>query len=64
MNKDTPADVREKIIAVASETMKSERAQKLAAETGALVYWQSAEDSTARIEADIAAMGKINAALE
>jgi tripartite-type tricarboxylate transporter receptor subunit TctC len=64
VNKDTPADVREKIIAVASETMKSERAQKLAAETGALVYWQSAEDSTARIEADIAAMGKINAALE
>lgn len=64
VNKDTPADVHEKIIAVASETMKSERAQKLAAETGALVYWQSAEDSTARIEADIAAMGKINAALE
>lgn len=38
VHKDTPQDVREKIIAVASKTVMSERAQKLAAETGALVY--------------------------
>jgi tripartite-type tricarboxylate transporter receptor subunit TctC len=38
VHKDTPQDVREKIIAVAQKTVMSERAQKLAAETGALVY--------------------------
>ena len=64
VHKDTPADVREKIIAVAQKTMASERAMKLAEETGALVYWQSAEDTNAQIEADITTLGAINAALE
>ena len=64
VHKDTPADVREKIIAVAQKTMASERAMKLAEETGALVYWQSAEDTNAQIEADSATLGAINAALE
>jgi tripartite-type tricarboxylate transporter receptor subunit TctC len=64
VHKDTPADVREKIIAVAQKTMTSERAMKLAAETGALVYWQSAEETNAQIEADITTLGAINAALE
>ncbi|MEM7059093.1 MAG: tripartite tricarboxylate transporter substrate-binding protein [Pseudomonadota bacterium] len=59
VHKDTPADVREKIIAVAKETMASDRAQKLAAETGAQVYWQGADESTARIEADGAKLGKV-----
>ncbi len=59
VNKDTPADVREKIIAVAKETMASERAQKLAKETGAGVYWQDAAASTAQIEKDIATQGVI-----
>lgn len=52
VTKDTPQDVRDKIIAVASKTMASERAQNVAKETGALVYWQSADDSAARIETD------------
>ena len=64
VHKDTPADVREKIIAVAQETMKSDRAQKLAADTGALVYWQNAEDSNTLIENDIKTLTAINAALE
>ncbi|MDG1472465.1 MAG: tripartite tricarboxylate transporter substrate-binding protein [Ascidiaceihabitans sp.] len=64
VHKDTPTDVREKIIAVAEETMKSERALKLAADTGALVYWQNADDSTALIENDIKTLGAINASLE
>jgi len=64
VHKDTPADVREKIIAVAQKTMASERAMKLAEETGALVYWQSAEDTNAQIKADITTLGAINAALE
>lgn len=62
--KDTPQDVREKIIAVAQKTMMSERAQAVAAETGALVYWQSADDSAARVATDIATMAKIGSILE
>jgi len=43
VHKDTPQDVRDKIAAVAKETVMSERAQKVAEETGALVYWQGAD---------------------
>ena len=64
VHKDTPQDVRDKIIAVASETVMSERAQRLAAETGALVYWQDAEAVKAQIESDIETFGRINAMLE
>ena len=62
--KDTPTDVREKIIAVAKETIASDRAQKLAAETGALVYWQDADTAAARIVKDSETFGKINELLE
>ncbi|WP_323780884.1 tripartite tricarboxylate transporter substrate-binding protein [Thalassovita sp.] len=64
VTKDTPADVRAKIAAVAEKTMKSDRAQKVAAETGALVYWKNAEESTAVIEADKATLATVGAALE
>jgi tripartite-type tricarboxylate transporter receptor subunit TctC len=60
--KDTPQDVRDKIAAVAAKTMQSERAQKIAAQTGALVYWMNAADSAARIEEDkktVARIGEI-----
>lgn len=59
VHKDTPADVREKIIAVAQKTVMSERAQKLAAETGALVYWQNADDVKTQIATDIDTLGGI-----
>lgn len=62
--KDTPQDVRDKIIAVAQETVFSERAQAVADETGALVYWQNADDSAARVANDIATMAKIGTILE
>lgn len=64
VHKDTPADVREKIIAVAKETMTSDRAKKYMEETGALVYWQDAADTEKQIEADGEALGKINAMLQ
>lgn len=64
VHKDTPADVREKIIAVAQETMASERALKFMEDTGSLVYWKNAEDTQAQIESDIEVLGKINAMLE
>ena len=64
VKKDTPADVREKIIAVAKETIASDRAKALAKKTGALIYWQDAAASNARIEKDAATFGKINGMLE
>ena len=63
VHKDTPQDVRDKIIAVAEKTVMSERAQKLAAETGALVYWQSADEVAAQITQDIETLGRINGML-
>ena len=63
VHKDTPDDVREKIIAVARETVMSERAQKLAAETGASVYWQSADEVVGQIAKDIETLGHIETVL-
>lgn len=57
VHKDTPADVREKIIAVAKKTVMSDRAQQIAAETGALVYWQDADSVKEQIKSDIATLG-------
>jgi tripartite-type tricarboxylate transporter receptor subunit TctC len=56
---DTPQDVQDKIIAVAEKTMMSERAQQLAADTGATVYWQPAAEVAAQIEKDIATLADI-----
>ncbi len=64
VTKDTPADVREKIIAVAKETVMSERAQQVAKDTGALVYWQDAETAAARIAEDGDTFANISAILE
>ena len=64
VRKETPADVRAKIIAVAKETVMSDRAQKLAKDTGALVYWLDADESAARIVADRGTLGAIGKILE
>ena len=61
---DTPQEVRDRIVAVAERTIASERVQRLAAETGALVYWQNAEEAAAQIEQDIATLGVISDMLE
>ena len=60
---DTPQDVQDKIIAVAEQTMMSERAQQLAANTGAAFYWQSADEVVMQIEKDIATMANIESML-
>ena len=57
--KDTPQDVRDKIIAVARKTVMSDRAQAVAKETGALIYWQDADESSARIAKDIDTVARI-----
>ncbi len=64
VTKDTPQDVRDKIAAVAAKTVMSERAQAVAAETGALVYWMNADDSAARIATDIETVARIEALLQ
>ncbi len=64
VTKDTPQDVRDKIIAVASKTVMSERAQNVAKETGALVYWQNASDSAGRIAKDIDTVARIGELLQ
>lgn len=64
VHKDTPADVRAKIVAVAEKTMASQRAQDVAAQTGAFVYWKDAEASNAQIEADLEVMGRIGEILQ
>ncbi|MEL0438112.1 tripartite tricarboxylate transporter substrate binding protein [Phycobacter sp. K97] len=64
VTKDTPQDVRDKIIAVAEKTVMSARAQAVAKETGALVYWQGADDSAARVANDIETMDRIGSILE
>ena len=63
VTKDTPQDVRDKIIAVAKESVMSERAQRLGAETGAGVYWIGAQEAAAQIKADETAFAGINALL-
>lgn len=63
VHKDTPQDAQDKIIAVAQKTMMSERAQKLAAETGALVYWQPAAEVVEQIAQDIETLGRIGSML-
>ncbi|WP_425044563.1 tripartite tricarboxylate transporter substrate-binding protein [Primorskyibacter sp. S87] len=64
VTKDTPQDVRDKIIAVAEKTVMSERAQAVAKETGALVYWQNAGDSASRVANDIDTMARIGQLLQ
>lgn len=63
VHKDTPDDVRAKIAAVAEKVMNSDRVKEISAETGALIYWEDAAASTARIAADSATLEKINAIL-
>ncbi len=60
VHKDTPQDARDKIIEVAKETIMSDRAQQIGAETGALIYWQDADAVKSQIAADIETLGRID----
>ena len=64
VHKDTPQDVRDKIIAVASKTVMSDRAQEVATNTGAQIYWMGPEESAAMVAADIAQAAYVNGLLE
>ncbi len=60
VHKDTPQEARDKIIAVAEKVILSDAAQKIAEETGALIYWQDAETANAQIASDIEVLGNLN----
>lgn len=64
VHKDVPADAREKIIAAAQKAMSSDKAMKLASETGALIYWQDEAAAAAQIKKDIASLSVIESILE
>lgn len=61
---DVPQDARDKIAAVAEKVMASEAAKQLAADTGALIYWQDAAEAEAQIEADMKTLATISGLLE
>ncbi|MDF0603005.1 tripartite tricarboxylate transporter substrate binding protein [Psychromarinibacter sp. C21-152] len=63
VHKDTPADVREKIAEVAKTVIESEKAQEIADETGAVIYWRGPEATVAQIEADAKTLAEIEALL-
>lgn len=64
VHKDTPQDARDKIAAVAAKTVMSDRAQAVAKETGALVYWADAAASAGIIAKDKATVAHIGKLLE
>ncbi len=60
VHKDTPQDVREKISVVAKAAVMGAKAQRIAKDTGAAVYWTDAAASTAQIAKDMATVETIN----
>lgn len=64
VHKDTPADVRAKIEAVAIKALESDAAKELAQNTGAVIYWKSADESKAQIQSDIETLAIIDALVE
>ena len=59
----TPQDVKDKIIAVAKRSMLGDRAQEVAANSGALIYWMDADASNAQINKDRETMATIGGLL-
>ncbi|MEZ5447797.1 MAG: tripartite tricarboxylate transporter substrate-binding protein [Thiolinea sp.] len=64
VRKDVPQEARDKIIAAAQKVVTSDKAKKLAEDTGALIYWQDAEAAQQQIESDVEALQVLDEALE
>ncbi|MFT5504724.1 MAG: tripartite-type tricarboxylate transporter receptor subunit TctC [Gammaproteobacteria bacterium] len=64
VHKNTPAIARAKIRKAAMKVMASDKAKKLAKETGALIYWQDVDQAYKQIEKDIISVGRVNKILE
>jgi tripartite-type tricarboxylate transporter receptor subunit TctC len=63
VHKNTPAEARARIAALAKATVLGSKAQRFAKDTGAQVYWLDAQQSQARIDADGKTLATINATL-
>ncbi len=50
--KGTPKAVKDKVAAIAEKVISGEKAKQIAAETGAIIYWQDADAAAVRIDAD------------
>ncbi len=50
--KGTPQAVKDKLSAIASAVVNGEKAKQIAADTGALIYWQDQSAAAARVDAD------------
>ncbi len=61
VKKGTSQEVKDKIAKIAQEVMSSAKAQKIAKDTGAGVYWMDAATASARIDSDRKVSGQINA---
>ena len=59
VKKGTPQIVRDKIERVATRALLGAKAQKIARDSGALIYWKGAEESEKQIYADFKAMEAI-----
>jgi len=64
VKKGTPKEAKEKVEAAAIRALKSPKALKLAADTGAEIYWMNAQESDALILADREDMKKLNKMLQ
>lgn len=64
VKKGTPQEVKDKLAAVAEKTIRGERAQQYAAETGTAVYWKGAQEAVRQIAADKKTDAAINALIE
>lgn len=50
--KGTPQEVKDKLAAIASAVVNGAKAKQIAADTGALIYWQDQKAAQARLDAD------------
>jgi tripartite-type tricarboxylate transporter receptor subunit TctC len=60
----TPKEVKDKIAEIAKAAVLGEKAQKIADDTGALIYWKDAAESAEIIAADSQTFDTINSMLE
>jgi len=58
--KGTPPEVKARIAEIAEAAIMGDKAQEIAAQTGAGVFWMNAEETAARIEADGAKVDAIS----
>ena len=60
VKKGTSQEVKDKVIEAAQAALNSDKAKKLAADTGAEIYWMDAQAAQAQIEADRKTWGIVN----